>query len=50
MPKKNEKLIAAMEEITELKLQLVALHGELKQARQAERVRIARELLKEEGE
>jgi len=49
MPKKNEKLILALEEITELKFKLVAAQAEIKAARQAERIFIARELLKEEG-
>ena len=49
MPKKNERLITALEEIAELKFKLVAAQAEIKAARQAERIFIARELLKEEG-
>jgi len=50
MPKRNEKLVAALEEITELKFKLVALQSEVKAARREERMKIAREILKEEEE
>ena len=49
MPKRNERLVAALEEVVELKFRLVAAQAEIKAARQAERIFIARELLKEEG-
>ena len=57
MTKKNESLIAALEEIAELKFKLMAAQAEIKAARQpvfghfvlssAERIFIARELLEE---
>jgi hypothetical protein len=50
MPKWNEKLAAALEEITDLKFKLVALQAEVKSARREERMKIAREILTEEEE
>jgi signal transduction histidine kinase len=47
MPKKNEKLIMALEEVTELKFKLVAAQAEIKAARREERMKIAREILAE---
>ena len=46
----REKYEQAQTEIVDLKFKLVAAQNEVKQARREERVRIARELLKEEGE
>ena len=50
MPKRNEKLVTALEEVAELKFKLVALQAEIKAARQAERMRIVRQILGENEE
>ena len=50
MARKNEKLIAALEEVAELKFKLVAAQAEIKGARKDERIRIAALILKADGE
>jgi hypothetical protein len=47
MPKRNERLVAALEEVAELKFRLVAAQAEIKAARREERMKIAREILAE---
>jgi hypothetical protein len=48
MPKRNERLVAALEEVAELKFKLVAAQAEIKAARREERMKIAAEILKGE--
>jgi hypothetical protein len=50
MPKRNEKLVAALEEVADLKFKVVALQAEIKAARREERMKIAREILRESEE
>jgi hypothetical protein len=48
MPKRNEKLIEAKEEITRLMFELVELRQQVKAARVEERIKIAALILKGE--
>ena len=47
MPKRNEKLIEALDEMARLRIEIMVLQQEIKAARREERMAIAREILKE---